>query len=298
MSARPILAVGSIALDTIETPLGQRREILGGSATFFAVAASLFAPVRLVGVVGSDYPEEGWRLFQERGVDVEDVQRVNGSTFRWGARYSREMTGRETLYTHLGVFEDFQPTLCDRNRRAEIVYLGNIQPRLQLAICADMPNARHIISDTMNLWIAGSRPELEVVLQRTHTFLINDEEAAQLTGQDDLETAIKWLLDAGPSTIVIKQGSRGALLAKDDLRRHVPIYPHARVVDPTGAGDSFAGGFTGHIATHGESDLEEAVIKGAATASYTVEGFGLEGMLPATPQGIERRAETIRNLMD
>ena len=298
MTARPILAVGSIALDTIETPQGQRQEILGGSATFFAVAASLFAPVRLVGVVGSDYPDEGWRLFRERGVDVSDVQQVPGSTFRWGGRYSRDLTGRETLFTHLGVFEDFQPSVCDKNRRTEIVYLGNIQPSLQLAICAHVPDARRIVSDTMNLWIDENREELETVLEKTHILLINDEEAAQLTGHDDLEAAVQWLLAAGPSVVVIKQGHRGAFLATNGARKHIPIYPRARLVDPTGAGDSFAGGFIGHMADHNESPLEEAVIRGAATASYTVEGFGLEGLLQAAPEGIERRMKTIRGLMD
>jgi len=298
VNARPILTVGSIALDTIETPQGQRREILGGSATFFAVAAALFAPVRLVGVVGSDYPEEGWRLFRERGVDVSDVQQIAGSTFRWGGHYSRDLSGRETLFTHLGVFEDFQPLVSDENRLTEIIYLGNIQPSLQLAVCEHMTAARRIISDTMNLWIDMNREELEAVLEKTHIFLINDEEAAQLTGHDDLESAARWLLKAGPSTVVIKLGHRGAFLATNGARKHIPVYPHARLVDPTGAGDSFAGGFIGHIANHDESQLEEAVIRGTATASFTVEGFGLEGLLRATPEGIEHRMETIRSLID
>ncbi len=298
MNATPILAVGSIALDTIETSQGQRDEILGGSATFFAVAASLFAPVRLVGVVGTDYPEEGWRLFRERGIDVSDVQQVAGSTFRWGGRYSRDLSGRETLFTHLGVFEDFRPSISEQNRRTEIIYLGNIQPSLQLAVCEHIPAARRVISDTMNLWIDINQEELEVVLEKTHIFLINDEEAAQLTGNDDLEAAARWLLEAGPSTVIIKRGHRGASLATDSAYKHIPVYPHTRLVDPTGAGDSFAGGFIGHIANHDESHLEEAVIRGAATASFTVEGFGLEGLLQAAAEGIEHRMEIIRRLMD
>lgn len=271
---------------------------MGGSATFFAAAASLFAPVRLVGVVGSDYPEEGWQLFRDLGVDVSNVQQADGSTFRWGARYSPQMTSRETLYTHLGVFEDFQPILSEKNRQTEIVYLGNIQPSLQLAICADTPAARHIISDTMNLWIDTHRAELELVLRKTDIFLINDEEARQLTGLDNLDACAHWLLDAGPSAVVIKQGHRGALLATKGQRKHIPIYPHTRVVDPTGAGDSFAGGFISYIARDGESHLEDAVVRGAATASFTVEGFGLEGLLRATSRGIEFRMAAIRELMD
>lgn len=298
MTTKPILAVGSIALDTIETPQGQRHEILGGSATFFSIASSLFAPVRLVGVVGSDYPEEGWRLFRERGIDVSDVQQVAGSTFRWGGRYSRDLSERETLFTHLGVFENFQPLVSNGNRRTGIIYLGNIQPSLQLAVCEHMTAARRIISDTMNLWIDMNREELEAVLGKTHIFLINDEEASQLTGHDDLEAAAHWLLRAGPSTVVIKRGHKGAFLATDGTHKHIPVYPHSRLVDPTGAGDSFAGGFIGHIANHDESHIEEAVIRGAATASFTVEDFGLEGLLRATPEGVEHRMENIRDLMD
>jgi sugar/nucleoside kinase (ribokinase family) len=298
MKAKPILAVGSIALDQIETPLGHRQNVLGGSATFFAVAASLFAPVRLVGVVGSDYPEEGWQLFQSSGIDIQDVQRADGETFRWGGRYSADLSARETLYTHLGVFESFQPSLCEQNRNTEIVYLANIQPSLQLALCAEALGAKHIISDTMNLWIDLDPEELELVLQKTNTFLINDEEAAQLTGLSDLEEAADWLLDAGPSTVVIKRGSKGALLANGNIRQHIPIYPDASLVDPTGAGDSFAGGLIGHIANQDNSDLVAAVINGAATASHTVEGFGLEGLLRATRESIHQRGETIRGLME
>ncbi|UCD37918.1 MAG: sugar kinase [Fidelibacterota bacterium] len=298
MKAKSILAVGSIALDEIETPQDERQEILGGSAMYFSVAASLFAPVSLVGIVGSDYPEEGWQLFQEHNIDVHDVQRVPGETFRWGGRYSQDFSTRETLYTHLGVFENFQPILSKKNRAAEIIYLGNIQPSLQLTICANFSGAHHIISDTMNLWIEHNREELQVVLQKTHTFLINDEEAAQLTGLHDLEAAARWLLEAGPSAVVIKKGSAGALLVTADTQRHIPIYPHAQQVDPTGAGDSFAGGLIGHIANRGGTDLEAAVINGAATASYAVEGFGLEGLLKATPAGVLSRGDAIRNLMD
>ena len=297
-TATPILAVGSIALDTIETPQAQRRDILGGSATFFGVAAALFAPVRLVGVVGSDYPEEGWRLLKARGIDISDVQRVPGATFRWGGRYSNDLGHRETLFTELGVFKDFRPVLSDENQNSDIVYLGNIHPDLQLAIQAKTSGARWVISDTMNLWIDQNGDELREVLAGTHILLINDEEALQLTGQSELAAATDLLLEAGPRTVVAKQGKAGAMLATGNTRRHVPIYHEARRVDPTGAGDSFAGGFIGHIANHGESNLEEAVIWGTATASYTVEDFGLDGLLRATREGIDERAAAIRKLMD
>ena len=298
MPAKPILAVGSIALDTIETPFGRQHEILGGSATYFAVAASLFAPVRLVGVVGSDYPEEGWQLFKERDVDIRDVQQKEGPTFRWGGHYSQDLAQRDTLYTELGVFENFQPLISEQNRRTEILYLGNIQPSLQLAICREATGAQHVISDTMNLWIENNREELTEVLQKTNTFLINDEEAVQLTGKEGLAEAARWLLDRGPSAVVIKQGSRGALLARNHHTAHIPVYPHAKVVDPTGAGDSFAGGFIGYIANHGNSNLEEAIASGAAVASFTVEGFGLDGLRKATSEEVHSRRETINGLMD
>ena len=298
MKVKSTLAVGSIALDTLETDEHQQTDVLGGSATFFAVAASLFAPVRLVGVVGSDYPEAGWRLFRERNVDVSDVQQVEGRTFRWGGRYSSDFSTRETLFTELGVFESFQPRINPVNRQSGIVYLGNIQPSLQLAVCREMAGAPTVISDTMNLWIDRYPQQLQEVLAKTDIFLINDEEAAQLTGHDDLDSAARDLLDAGPATVIIKRGREGALLAAGDSRRHVPIFPDVAVVDPTGAGDSFAGGLVGHLARHGLAELDRAVIVAAATASFTVEGFGLEGLLAATTAGIEQRADIIAGRRD
>jgi sugar/nucleoside kinase (ribokinase family) len=298
MNAKPILAVGSIALDEIKTSHGERDTILGGSATYFSIAASFFAPVRLVGIVGSDYPEEGWQLFSKYDVDVTDVQRIEGDTFRWGAQYSDDLSLRKTLYTHLGVFSDFKPTLSAPNRKTEIVYLANIQPSLQLDICREATGAKSIISDTMNLWITNDREGLEKVLKKAHIFMLNDEEAIQLTQEVNLEGAARWLLEAGPSAVVIKRGSRGALIATNHSQIQVPIYPHAQVVDPTGAGDSFAGGFIGHLASDANPDLVQAVIQGSATASYTVEGFGLDGLLQASRDGIDHRMKTIRNLMD
>lgn len=298
MKVKSTLAVGSIALDTLETEARRQTDILGGSATFFAVAASLFAPVRLVGVVGSDYPEAGWRLFRERNVDVSDVQQVDGRTFRWGGRYSGDFSTRKTLFTELGVFESFQPRINDINRQSGIVYLGNIQPSLQLAVYREMAGTPTVISDTMNLWIDRYPRELEEVMAISDIFLINDEEATQLTGHNDLDSAARELLAAGPTTVIIKQGREGALLAVGDSRRHVPVFPDVAVADPTGAGDSFAGGLIGHLACHGLAELDRAVIVAAATASFTVEGFGLEGLLAATTAGIEQRADIIASRRD
>lgn len=298
MNAKPILAVGSIALDEIITSRGERDDILGGSATYFSIAASFFAPVQLIGIVGYDYPEKGWQLFSKYNVDVADVQRVEGDTFRWGARYSDDLSLRETLYTNLGVFKDFKPILSINNRKTEIVYLANIQPSLQLEICRQVTGAKMVISDTMNLWIANDPDGLAEVLEKTNIFLLNDEEALQLTQRANLDEAASWLLETGPTTVVIKQGKKGALVATNNSRQHVPVYPHARVVDPTGAGDSFAGGFIGHIAAQPKPDLVQAVVQGSAIASYTVEGFGPEGLQQASTAGIHERMAAIRALMD
>ncbi len=298
MSVKTILAVGSIALDTLETPSGRRADILGGSATYFSVAASLFAKVNLVGVVGADFPDEGWRLFKERGIGIDDVQQAAGKTFRWGGRYSSDLSRRDTLFTELGVFEDFQPRISNHHKQMDLAYLGNIQPSLQLAVCAELPPECTIVSDTMNLWIEHNRDDLQKVLQKSDIFLLNDEEAQQLTGHEQLDDAAKVLLAEGPSIVIIKLGQAGALIAQGEKHQHVPVYPKATAVDPTGAGDSFAGGLLGFMARHGSDNIVEAVVTAAATASFTVEGLGLEGLLPATPERVASRVDAIHAVMD
>ncbi len=298
MNAKPTLAVGSIALDTLETGAGRKTDILGGSATFFAMAASLFAPVRLVGVVGTDYPDAGWRLFREKGIDVSDVMQVEGRTFRWGGRYSADLSSRETLFTELGVFEHFKPRISKANQQTPFVYLGNIQPSLQLAVHQEMTGAKIFIADTMNLWIDLFPEQLEQVLAKTDIFMLNDEEAVQYTGETNLDSAAQALLAAGPGTVIIKQGRSGALLVSDQIHRHIPICPDDGAVDPTGAGDSFAGGFVAHLAVNGLEQIERAVVMATATASFTVEGFGLEGLLRATADDVLRRADVLAGLMD
>ncbi len=298
MNAKATLAVGSIALDTLETGAGRKTDLLGGSATFFAMAASLFAPVRLVGVVGTDYPDAGWRLFHEKGIDVSDVAQVAGRTFRWGARYAADFSSRETLFTELGVFEHFKPQISKANQQTPFVYLGNIQPSLQLAVHEAMAGAEIFIADTMNLWIDLFPAELEQVLAKTDIFMLNDEEAVQYTGETDLDAAARALLAAGPDTVIIKQGRAGALLVSEQIHRHIPICPDDGAVDPTGAGDSFAGGFVAHLAVNGIEQIERAVVMATATASFTVEGFGLEGILRATADDVLRRADVLAGLMD
>ncbi len=295
--AKPILAVGSIALDDLITAGGNRREILGGSATYFSLAASLFAPVRLVGVVGRDFPESGWELLNSRHIDITDIQVEEGSTFRWGGEYSADFSTRKTLFTELGVFQDFHPKISEEHLLTPFVFLGNIQPDLQIEVADLLPQARYIICDTMNLWIDNNLGKLWDVLKKVQIFLLNDEEAVQLTGLENLQDAADKLLSCGPQSVIIKRGARGALLASAESRVQIPIYPHVSVVDPTGAGDTFAGGLIGHLAKYGPGELTEAVITAAAVASYTVSGFGLEGLLSADLVGIEARRRIIKEQM-
>ena len=295
--AKPILAVGSIALDSLETHSGRFEDILGGSATYFSVAASLFAPVRLVGVVGDDFPPAGWSMLRSRGIDVTNVQVAVGRTFRWGARYSDDFSRRETLFTELGVFASFHPEIMNGHRDTPFVFLGNIQPDLQISVSALVPQAELVICDTMNLWIDRNVDKLKMVLKRVNIFLLNDEEAVQLTGVRDLAAAAGVLTQMGPEAVVIKQGSKGALLSHHGKIIHIPIYPYVKVADPTGAGDTFAGGLIGHLSCFGMDDLENAVITAAAVASFTVECFGLEGILSATPGSVQERREVITQLM-
>ena len=297
MSAPKIITVGSIALDTLETPSGKVTDALGGSSTYFALAASMFAPVHLVGVVGTDFPETGWELFKSRNIDVTDVQIVDGKTFRWGGRYSDDLHSRDTLFTELGVFENFQPVIKDKAGQADLVFLGNIHPGLQKTVCDSALNARSIVTDTMNLWIDISRNELMDVIRQTDIFLLNDEEAIQLTGKDDLNEAADTLLAYGPSVVIIKQGGRGSLLADGQTRIQIPVVPGITAIDPTGAGDSFAGGLLGYLANNSETDLIPAVIQATAVASFTVSGLGVDGLMVATPETVEERVKLVSSLM-
>ena len=294
---KPILAVGSIALDSLETIEGNRTEIIGGSSTYFGLAAKLFAPVSLVGVVGDDFPQEGWDLLSNTNIDVKNIQIQPGTTFRWGGRYNNDYSHRETLFTNLGVFEKFQPSILDNYKKADFLFLGNIQPDLQLNVASQMESVKTIVCDTMNLWIDLCPDKLWDVLKKVDIFLLNDEEAIQLTGKKNLSEAANQLLQSGPSVVIIKQGANGALLTYDDVSVQIPVFPIKSLIDPTGAGDSFAGGFIGHLVNSGSNDLIEAVIAGAAIASFTVSGFGVEGLLEANIDSLQNRKNIIRESM-
>ena len=296
-SGKTILAVGSIAIDTLETPNGNRKNILGGSASYFSIAAGLLAPVKLVGVVGEDYPEEGWQKFRSRSINTDNVHIESGKTFRWGGKYSDDYTTRDTLFTELGVFEKFSPKIKKEDYNSPLVFLGNIQPDLQLAVAKLTSKADYIVSDTMNLWIDLFPDRLDEVLSRTTIFLINHEEAQQYTGESDISNAAKKLLTAGPEIVVIKLGAEGAFLATENNEVFIPVYPVQQVLDPTGAGDSFAGGFMGYLAQTNAPDFIDAVVMGSAMASFCVEGFGLESLLLAAPMLLNERVKKIKSCL-
>jgi len=292
-----ILAVGSIALDTLMTPRGNRQNILGGSATYFSISAGLLAPVKLVGVVGSDFPEDGWQLFRSRKINTDNILVEDGLTFRWGGKYSDDYSTRDTLFTELGVFEKFSPSILESDRKSPLVFLGNIHPDLQSSVAKLTLNADYIVTDTMNLWIDLFPEKVAEVLKLSTILLINHEEAEQFTGQSEIANAASELLSYGPEIVVIKRGADGAYLAHGDVRRSVPVFPINMLNDPTGAGDSFAGGFMGYLSQSSQPDFLEAVIVGSAMASFCVEGFGVESLLNATPELLEHRVSTIKKTL-
>ena len=278
MDSKQILAVGSIAYDTIKTPHGNRDAMLGGSSTFFSIAASLFTKVSLIGVVGNDFQQESWQLFKKYNIDTSSIEKVKGKTFRWGGQYNSDYTNRETLFTELGVFEKFKPKINTQYKNP-IIYLGNIQPELQFDVINKIKNPYLIAADTMNLWIDLFPNQVWKLISKVNIFLINDEEARQLTGEHDLIKISKLFLNKGPQIVVIKKGGEGSLLADNNNIVHIGVSPNVKVIDPTGAGDSFAGGMIGYISNYGLNNTIKAVQYGTAIASYTVSGFGTEKII-------------------
>jgi sugar/nucleoside kinase (ribokinase family) len=296
-----LLVVGSIGLDTIETPLGRAEEILGGSATFIATCARYFVnPVRLVGVVGSDFPEKYITLLRDQQIDLAGLQVVeNGKTFRWGGRYDEHLYGRDTLFTELNAFETFDPVIPEAYRRSEYVCLGNIDPVLQLRVLDQIEKPRLVIGDTMNFWITGKNSELRATLMRLDILIVSDSEAHLLSGTKNLISAGKEILEMGPKAVIIKKGEHGALLFTDSTVFSAPAYPIEDVYDPTGAGDAFAGGFIGYLARTGDLStihLKKAVIYGNVMASFCIQRFSVEGLSNLTDALIQQRVEAIRDL--
>ncbi|NOZ04261.1 MAG: sugar kinase [FCB group bacterium] len=296
MCDQSILIVGSIALDTIETPKGARENLLGGSTTYATIAAGRTAPVHVVGVVGNDFPPEGHAIYRRFAADLTDLKVVEGKTFRWGGRYKDNMDERDTLFTELGVFAEFDPQLSERNRKVPWVFLANIHPGLQLSVMGQNDRQQKVVIDTMNLWIETTRKELLAVLKKADVLLINEEEAQLLTGTASERDAAKSLQDLGPRTIVIKRGSRGAVLFDNEDTISVGVYPIEEVIDPTGAGDTFGGGFIAELARDGS--FSDALVAGSALASVCVEGFGVERLLQVTTAEIEERKAYLRSTVN
>jgi sugar/nucleoside kinase (ribokinase family) len=294
-----VLVVGSVALDGVETPFGKADRVLGGSAVFFAAAASLFSPVKVVGVVGDDYPMEDLDFLRERGVDLSGVEQAEGESFYWAGRYAYDLSSRETLETRLGVFADFKPQIPESFRDARLVFLGNIHPALQMDVLDQVTNPLIVVCDTMNYWIEGNRPELLKLLERVHVLMINDEETRQLANEPNLLKAARWIQERGPSIVVVKKGENGAILFGEDWLFYVPGYPLEEVFDPTGAGDSFAGGFVSYLSTCDTLDrdaFKRAMVYGSVTGSFAVERFSVDRFKDLTREELDYRFMDFRDL--
>lgn len=295
-----ILVVGSVVLDTIRSPHGEARNSLGGSAIYFAGTASYYTTVKLVAVVGEDFPDEGERFLAERGVDTAALARVPGKTFTYAADYGENMNERTSLSTCLNVFEDFHPVLPEEYRRGHTVFLGNIHPSLQLEVLDQIEDPVHVAADTMNFWIHGQRGELDRLLRRVDTIFVNDSEVRELTGETNLIRATRATAALGPSTVVVKKGEHGASLYHDGRYFCVPAYPLELVKDPTGGGDAFAGGFLGYLDGRGSFDgvsLREAMLHGTAAASFVVEEFGPRRLYGLPSARLEERVGELRSMM-
>ncbi|MBI4610002.1 MAG: sugar kinase [Candidatus Rokubacteria bacterium] len=295
-----LLVVGSVALDSVTTPFGRVTEALGGSATYFAYAASFFAPVSVVAAVGEDFAQDHLGLLRDRGVDISGLQISSGRTFRWVGEYGYDLNEARTLETQLNVFADFKPVLQASHRKSPFVFLANIDPELQLDVLRQVDGPRLTALDTMNFWIEGKRDALLKVVAEVNVLLINDAEARHLAREPNLIRAARTILGLGPRAVVIKRGEYGALMASEDRFFFVPAYPLESVFDPTGAGDTFAGGFMGYLAKSGASDgtaIRRAIVYGAVMASFTVEDFSLNRLIRLQPDEIQQRYATFRDLV-
>jgi sugar/nucleoside kinase (ribokinase family) len=295
-----VLVVGSVALDSVETPFGKAEDVLGGSGTFFSASASHLTPVQLVGVVGSDYPVEKLAALSERGVDLAGLERANGESFRWRGRYRHDLNSAETLETKLGVFSHFSPKIPQQFRSAPFVFLANIDPRLQLQVLDQVEQPKLVACDTMNFWIESRRPELLELMKRVDLILLNDGEARQLTEHSNLVKAARWILERGPKFVIIKKGEHGAFMFGKSSVFYAPAYPLEDVFDPTGAGDSFAGGFMGYLARTrdlSEGNMRRAVVFGSAMGSFAVERFSIGRLLEITERDIQSRVREFLQLV-
>ncbi|MBX6325414.1 MAG: sugar kinase [Chthoniobacterales bacterium] len=296
-----VLVVGSIAIDSVKTPMEERHDLLGGSASYAALGASFFSPVRLVGIVGSDFPQAEFEFWKSRKIDAEGVQRANGKTFRWSGEYAWDLNTRETRSIALNVFEHFRPQLPPTYRQTDFVLLANIAPALQAHVLDQMERPRFIVADTMDLWIETARADLDALLQRIDLLILNDSEAREITRETSLIKAGRRIRKMGPNYVAIKKGEHGALLfGEGDQFFSCGAYPLEDIRDPTGAGDTFAGGMAGYLAGTVKNvqfnDLRKAMIYGSVLASFCVEAFSLERLRNLSMQEITERYETFKKM--
>jgi sugar/nucleoside kinase (ribokinase family) len=295
-----LLVVGSVAFDGVETPHGKNDRMLGGAASYIALSACHFAPVRMVAIVGDDFTERDMAVFKHRHIDLTGVERASGKTFYWAGRYNQNMNERTTLVTELNVFANFKPTLPDSYTDSPFIFLGNIDPTLQRSVLKQVKRKPKLVGlDTMNYWIERTHDELTETLKHIQVLVINDDETRQLTGEHNLTRAAKEIFKMGPKTLVIKRGEHGALMIHEKFLFAVPAYPLESVYDPTGAGDSFAGGFMGYLAGVGkitEHTLRNAMVYGSVLGSFAVEKFGVERLTKLTRREITTRAQLFSKL--
>jgi len=287
-----VLVVGSVALDSVETPFGKVNDILGGSATYFAAIASLYTKVNLVAVVGTDFPREQIQFLIDRGVDTRGLQVVDGETFRWAARYNYETNTTETLDTKLNVFADFHPILPEGYERSDFVFLANIAPDLQYEVLRQAQQAKLTMLDTMDFWIHNKERTLTMAMSAVDVVTLNEGEARALAKSQSILSAARWILNLGPKTVIVKRGEYGVVMADETSYFAAPAYPLEQVKDPTGAGDTFAGGFLGYLDKAGEvtpQTMKRAIIHGSAAASFTVQEFGVDRLRSLTPEDITKR---------
>jgi cytidine kinase len=297
----PLLVVGSVAIDNVETPQSRRDDLLGGSATHFSYAASFFTDVQLVSVVGQDWPAEHTKLLSDRGIDTSGLQVADGKTFRWTGRYEPNMNDRETLETQLNVFGQFNPVVSENFKRTEYVFLANGVPALQMKVLDQVPGCRLAVADTMELWIQTTHDDLMKLFKRIDGLVINDSEAKMLAKTENLVLAGHRVREMGPRFVVIKKGEHGAMFFSEYETYVMPAFPTENVIDPTGAGDSFAGGMMGYLAQQNNFEphtLKTAMAYGILVASFNVEGFGLERMQQISREDIERRMAAYRKMLN
>lgn len=295
-----LLVVGSVALDNIETPIARREKVLGGAAVFFSYVGSFFGPVQMLGVVGEDFPHEHIEMLKSRNIDTTGLEiRKGGKTFAWSGKYFENMNDRETLDTQLNVLGDFKPTLPEEYRRAEYVFLANGAPETQIAVLDQMLGAQLVVADTMDLWINIQKENLLALLKRIDGITLNDSEAKLLSGETNLIKAAKKILELGPRFVIIKKGEHGAMFISKYEIYVIPAYPTDKVLDPTGAGDSFAGGMMAYFASEGKTDsltIKKALAYGTIVASFTVEGFGLDRLREITKDDIDTRLDQFQQM--